>query len=156
MTDYVINHQMEFWLGFGFIMLSLEIVTGFSTGIFLFGGLAALATGVLMSFGVLPQTWVAGVSSAGIGSGLITLLLWKPLKKLQGSGPAKKDNSSDLVGHKFILDSDVSVSNPGVTVYSGVTWRVEIDEDAEADTLAAGQRVSVSSVEVGLFKVRAA
>jgi len=156
MTDYIINHQMEFWLAFGFIMLSLEIVTGFSTGILLFGGLAALATGLLMSLGVLPPTWVVGVSSTGIGSGLIALLLWKPLKKLQGSGPAKKDNSSDLVGHEFVLDTDIFVGNPSVTNYSGVTWRVEIDEDAGVDALPAGQRVSVSSVEVGLFKVRAA
>jgi membrane protein implicated in regulation of membrane protease activity len=153
-TDYIINHQSEFWLVCGFMMLALEVVTGFTTGVFLFGGLAALTTGVLMSVGVLPQTWVAGFSCTGIGSGIIVLLLWKPLKKLQGGSPAPKDNSSDLVGHEFFLESDISVGNPGVTEYSGVTWKVEIDEDAGVDALAAGQSVSVSSVEVGVFKVR--
>lgn len=153
-TDYIINHQAEFWLVCGFMMLTLEIVTGLTTGIFLFGGLAALTTGVLMSVGVLPQTWVAGVSCTGIGSGIIALLLWKPLKKLQGDRNAEKDNSSDLVGHEFLLESDISVSSPGVIEYSGVSWKVEIDEDAGVDALAAGQSVSVSSVEVGVFKVR--
>jgi membrane protein implicated in regulation of membrane protease activity len=153
-TDYIINHQAEFWLVCGFLMLTLEIVTGFTTGVFLFGGLAALTAGILMSIGVLPQTWVAGVSCTGIGSGIIVLLLWKPLKKLQGNRTAEKDNSSDLVGHEFLLESDISVSNPGVTEYSGVTWKVEIDEDAGVDALAAGQSVSVSSVEVGVFKVK--
>ena len=153
-TDYIVNHQAEFWLVCGFIMLAVEVVTGFTTGIFLFGGLAALTTGLLMSVGVLPQTWVAGVSCTGIGSGIIALALWKPLKKLQGDRPAEKDNSSDLVGHEFVLESNITVSNPGVTEYSGVTWKVEIDKDAGVDTLAAGQGVSVSSVEVGVFKVR--
>ena len=31
---------------------------------------------------------------------------------------------------------------------------VEIDKDADIDTIQAGQRVSVSSVEVGRFKVK--
>jgi len=153
-TDYIINHQAEFWLACGFIMLTLEVVTGFTTGVFLFGGLGALTTGVLMGFGVLPQTWVAGVASTGIGSGIIVMLLWKPLKKLQGDRIAKKDNSSDLVGHEFFLESDISVGKPGETQYSGVTWRVEIDEDAGTDLIAAGQSVSVSSVDVGVFKVK--
>lgn len=153
-TEYVVNHQIEFWLVCGFVMLSLEVITGFTTGIFLFGGLAALATGGLMSVGVLPQNLVAGVSCTGIGSGIIALLLWKPLKKLQGNRPAKKDNSSDLVGHKFVLESDISISKPGVTEYSGVTWTVEIDEDASVDTLTAGTNVTVSSVDVGVFRVR--
>ena len=154
MTDYIINHQAEFWLACGFIMLALEVVTGFSTGIFLFGGLGALTTGILMSVGVLPQTWIAGVACTGIGSGVIVLLLWKPLKKLQGNRRAEKDNSSDFVGLEFVLESDISLSTPGVTEYSGLSWKVEIDEDAGIDALAVGQRVSVSSVDVGVFKVR--
>jgi hypothetical protein len=75
-TEYILNHQTECWFIFGFLMLALEVVTGLTTGIFLFGGLGALATGLLMSVGVLPETWIAGVSSTGISSGIITLILW--------------------------------------------------------------------------------
>jgi len=151
--DYILSHQLEFWLVFGFAMLSIEIVTGFSSGIFLFAGLGALMTGGLIYFSVLPETWIAGVASTGICSGLITLLLWKPLKKLQDDSPIVKDNSSDLVGHEFVLDSDITVNQPGSTSYSGITWKVELDQNSAIDIIKAGQRVSVSSVEVGVFKV---
>lgn len=152
-ADYIVSHQAEFWLVFGFTMLVIEVVTGFTTGVFLFGGLGALTTGLLMSFGVLPETWIAGVSSTGISSGIITALLWKPLKKLQGGRPVEKDNSSDLIGHEFVVDTDITRSKPGSTHYSGISWKVEIDKDAGIDTIEAGQRVKVSSVEVGVFKV---
>lgn len=153
-TDYIVSHQAEFWLAVGFTMLIIEAITGFAIGIFLFGGLAALATGVLMSLAILPETWIAGISCTGISSGLITLLLWKPLKKLQGDRPIEKDNSSDLINHEFVLETDITLNNPGTTDYSGVRWRVEIAGDAGVETIAAGQTVKVSSVEVGLFKVK--
>ena len=153
-TDYIVSHQAEFWLVLGFAMLTIEVVTGFTTGVFLFAGLGALTTGVLMSFGVLPETWIAGVSCTGISSGIITSLLWKPLKNLQGDSPIEKDNSSDLIGHEFVVESDIAVNKPGATHYSGITWKVEIDKDAGINTIQAGQRVSVSSVEVGVFRVK--
>lgn len=153
-VDYIANHQGEFWLIFGFTMLAIEVVTGFTVGIFLFGGLGAITTGLLMTFGILPETWVAGIASTGISSGVITSLLWKPLKKLQGDSPSAKDNSSDLIGHEFVLDNDVTLTQPGSTHYSGITWKVLIDKDAGVDSMQAGQRVSVSSVDVGVFKVK--
>jgi membrane protein implicated in regulation of membrane protease activity len=107
-----------------------------------------------MSLGIMPETWIAGVSCTGISTGIITALLWKPLKKLQDSSPIQKDNSSDLVGHEFIVESDITLVNPGSTNYSGISWKVEIDKDAAVDSIEAGQRVSVSSVEVGVFKVK--
>ncbi|MCF8056634.1 MAG: hypothetical protein K9K37_08345 [Desulfocapsa sp.] len=152
--DYIVGHQPDFWLVFGFVMLAIEVVTGFTTGVFLFAGLGALTTGVLMSIDVLPETWIVGVSSTGIGAGIITAVLWLPLKKLQDSRPVGKDNSSDLVGYEFVVESDICSAKPGSTHYSGISWKVEIDKDAGVDTIEAGQRVSVSSVEVGVFKVK--
>lgn len=153
-VDYIVSHQAELWLVIGFSLLAIEVVTGFTTGVFLFGGLAALTTGGLMSFGILPETWVAGISCTGISSGVITMLLWKPLKKLQGGRVVEKDNSSDLIGYEFVVENDIALNKPGATDYSGVHWKVEIDGDAGVDTIAAGQTVRVSSVEVGVFKVK--
>ncbi|MDH5393572.1 MAG: NfeD family protein [Gammaproteobacteria bacterium] len=152
-AEYIVSHQSEFWLLFGFAMLAIEVITGFSTGVFLFAGLGALSTGLLMSLGILPETWLAGIASTGISTGIITALLWKSLKKLQGDRPLQKDNSSDLVGHEFILDTDIATNKPGSTHYSGIAWKVEIDKKAGVDSIEAGQRVAVSSVEVGVFKV---
>lgn len=153
-ADYIVGHQAEFWLFFGFAMLAIEVVTGFTTGVFLFAGLGAITTGLLMSFGVLPETWIAGVVCTGISSGIITALLWKPLKNLQGNRSTEKDNSSDLVGHEFVLDTDITLTQPGSTSYSGISWKVEIDKNAGVDKISASQRVVVNSVEVGVFKVK--
>ena len=153
-AEYIVDHQAEFWLFFGFSMLAIEVVTGFTTGVFLFAGLGAITTGLLMSFGVLPETWIAGVACTGISSGFITALLWKPLKNLQGNRSTEKDNSSDLVGHEFVLDTDITLTQPGSTSYSGISWKVEIDKNAGVDKISASQRVVVNSVEVGVFKVK--
>ena len=153
-TDYIVSHQSEFWLVFGLALLALEVVTGFTVGVFLFAGLGALTTGGLMSFGLLPETWIAGIACTGISTGVITAVLWKQLKKLQGGRAIEKDNSSDLIGHTFVVESDISVTKPGLTNYSGISWKVEIDRNAGVDTIEAGKSVTVSSVEVGAFKVK--
>ncbi|MDH5764872.1 MAG: NfeD family protein [Gammaproteobacteria bacterium] len=153
-VDYIANHQAEFWVITGFILLAVEVGTGFVIGVFLFTGLGALVTGLLMMASILPETWIVGVACTGISSGLIATALWKPLKKLQGEGVAKKDNSSDLVGYEFITESDISMANPGSTQYSGISWKVEIDRQAGVETIASGQRVVVTSVEVGRFIVK--
>ena len=153
-SDYIVNHQSEFWLLLGFALLATEVITGLTIGVFLFAGLGAITAGLLMSFAVIPETWIAGVACTGISSGIISLLLWKPLKALQGKSSIEKDNSSDLVGHEFIADTDISVTQPGTTNYSGLTWKVEIDKDAAVNLIETGQRVTVSSVDVGVFKVK--
>ena len=153
-ADYIASHLSGFWLALGFVLLAIEVVTGFTIGIFLFAGLGALTTGLLMAVGMLPETWIAGISCTGISSGVITSILWRPLKKLQGNRPAQKDNSSDLIGHEFVVESDITRDNPGKIHYSGISWRVEIDKNVGIDTISAGQRVSVTSVEVGVFSVK--
>ena len=153
-ADYIVSHQPEFWLAMGFLLLAIEVVIGFSFGIFLFAGLGALATGLLMNFGIIPETWISGIASVGIGSGVITALLWRPFKALQGNRVHDKDNSSDLVGNEFVIEEDLSMGKPGSKSYSGIQWRVEIDPDYDTETIKAGQKVIVTSVEVGLFKVK--
>ena len=153
-AEYIASHQAQFWLLLGFAMLAIEVVTGFVSGVFLFAGLAALTSGILMSAGVLPETWTAGVACTGISSGIITALLWKPLKKLQRDRPSRRDDSSDLIGYEFVTECEITLGAPGSKSYSGITWRVEIDSAAGLDSIGAGQRVTVSSVGVGVFKVR--
>ncbi|MBB3167633.1 NfeD family protein [Simiduia aestuariiviva] len=153
MVEYINQHQTEFWLVAGFALLVLEVLVGFAAGVFLFAGLGALITGGLMFVGVLPETWVAGISCTGISSGLSAVVLWQPLRNLQGNKPIEKDNSSDFVGHEFVLSEDVTQSQPGTLQYSGIQWRVELD--AGIESLAKGSRVTVVSVEVGAFKVQA-
>jgi len=153
-ADYIVAHQAEFWLVLGFSLLVIEVIMGFVVGVFLFAGLGALTTGLFMTLGILPESWIAGVSCTGISSGVIASLLWKPLKGLQGEHQHEKDNSSDLIGHEFVVDSDITLTTPGTTNYSGISWKVEIAKDAGIEYIQAGQSVSVTSVEVGKFKVK--
>ena len=112
MLDYIASHHAEFWLVVGFALLALEVLVGFAAGVFLFAGLGALVSGLLMLVGILPETWIAGISASGISSGVLAILLWEPLKKLQGNKIAEKDNSSDLVGYEFVLAEDLSLTAP--------------------------------------------
>lgn len=154
MIEYFNANQHAFWVTVGFALLIIEAVAlGFSTGVLLFSALGALVTGGLLWAGVLPDTWLAGTASFGVSSAVLALLLWKPLLKLQNYEVPDKDNSSDLVGLRFVLKETVTRSQPGSTRYSGIDWRVEIDPRLGIDQIDAGTPVAVMSVEVGLFRI---
>ena len=158
MIEYFNNNIYSFWFAAGFILLALEAIAfGFSTGFVLFIGLAALLTGGLLWIGLVPATWISSIATFAISSALVSIALWKPLKSLQSDKDlAEKDNSSDLIGLKFRLDEDISITKPGTTRYSGIEWKVEIALDADITEISAGTTVIVVSVDVGKFHVIAA
>jgi len=156
MIDYIDMHQSGFWIAIGFALLAAEVLLfGFTTIIFLFAGLGAIVTGLAMMFGLLPETWTAGISCFGITTGLVSAVLWRPLKKMQDSSTPPQRQSSDLIGYEFVLQQDVTALQPGQHRYSGVDWKVELDRQA-GDQLSAGQRVTVTSIDAGIFRVKAA
>ena len=155
MIEYIQTHQSGFWIAAGFAMLAAEVLLfGFTTIILLFAGLGALITGLMMMFGLLPETWIAGTSSFGICTGLVSTLLWRPLKKLQDNHTPARKPSSDLIGLEFVLQQDISATQPGTHRYSGVDWKVELDRTAGTETISAGQRVAVTSLDAGIFRVK--
>jgi membrane protein implicated in regulation of membrane protease activity len=154
MIEYFNEHQYAFWVSAGFLMLAIEAgVLGFSSGVLLFSALGALITAGLLWLGVLPDTWLAGVACFGISSGIAAVLLWKPLLKLQNFDVPTKDNSSDLVGLRFVVKQPVTLMEPGTTRYSGVDWRVEIAPGMGLDEIETGTLVAVVSVDAGVFRV---
>ena len=153
MIEYINNHIPGFWIALGFALMAAEVLLfGFTTIIFLFAGLGALTSGLLMMVGVLPETWIAGTACFGIATGVFGLLLWKPLQKMQNAKP-QKEQSSDFDGLEFVLLSDISTTSPGKYRYSGVDWKVEIDSGSGTDRLNKGERVVVVSTRVGVFQV---
>ena len=154
MIDYINTHQSGFWIAIGFALLAAEVLLfGFTTIIFLFAGLGAIATGLAMMVGLLPETWTAGISCFGITTGVVSAVLWKPLKNMQDNNAAPRRQTSDLIGYEFTLQQDVTALQPGQHRYSGVDWKVELDGQA-GDRLSSGQRVTVTSVEAGIFHVK--
>lgn len=152
--DYINANLGQFWITFGIILLIIEfLVFGLGSMVLLFVGIGAVLTGLLMMIGVLPETWTAGVASAGIISGITTTLLWKPMRKFQGERTPTPDRSSDLIGLEFVTEQNITVQHAGTYRYSGIEWKVEIDQTAGVDSIATGSRVRVTTVDVGLFRV---
>ena len=155
MIEYIQAHQSGFWIALGFLLLASEaLIFGFSTIILLFAGIGALTTGLLMSAGILPETWIAGIAGCGITTGIVGVLLWKPMSKLQDNNVPTESHSSDLIGYEFVLQENISHQATGNHRYSGVDWNIELDATAGVDSLLAGQRVVVVSLDAGIFRVK--
>ena len=154
MVYYINDHLPSFWIALGFALLAAEVLLfGFTTIIFLFAGLGALLSGLLMNLGVIPETWIAGTACFGIATGVSSAVLWKPLMKMQDKSPVRQKPSSDFIGLEFILTENIGMTTPGSYRYSGIDWRVEIDVSSDIDALAKGDHVVVVTVEVGVLSV---
>ena len=81
----------------GAIALVIELTVMGLSGALLFFALGCITTGVLVSLGIV-SSWQYEVLSVGLSTGLWALVLWQPLKKLQGAGKAV-DTSSDMTGN---------------------------------------------------------
>jgi membrane protein implicated in regulation of membrane protease activity len=155
MIEYIDAHQSGFWIAAGFLMLAAEVLLfGFTTIVLLFAGLGAIVTGLLMMAGLLPQTWIAGTACFGISAGIIGVLLWRPMRKMQDRQMPPSKQISDFIGLEFTLMQDVTAIRPGQHRYSGVDWKVELDHTSGVDNVSAGQRVAVTSVDAGIFRVK--
>jgi len=152
--DLINNNLAGFWFTLGFLLLAIEILAfAFGTGVLLFGGIGALITGALLATAVVPATWLAAVASFALASVATAILLWWPLKKLQSGAKLGQDRSSDLIGHTFYLDSDLTPRQPSKTRYSGVDWKVLLADASEEDFLSSGTKVTVTAVNAGMFQV---
>ncbi|MDH5737716.1 MAG: activity regulator of membrane protease YbbK [Gammaproteobacteria bacterium] len=156
LIDYVQQHQGQFWVLAGFVMLAIEaFVLGMGTGILLFVGLGAIATGLLMQTGLIPETWTSGISGVGIASAIITGILWKPFKRIQGSQEnPRKEVSNDMVGLRILLTRNLSHTQPVEHQYSGISWKLQIDPEANIDSIPSGTEVEVTATSVGVMRVR--
>ena len=148
--DWLIASLSGILLFLGIALLAIEmLVFAFSSFILFFVGLACLITGLLMILGLLPPSLTIAFLAVAILSGLLAVMLWKPLKNMQNHvdhTPA----SGDLVGHSFVLTGDVA---PGQTInyrYSGIEWRIKSEQ-----VLSAGTEVEVTIANVGEFTVAA-
>ncbi len=152
--DAFFSNQATLWLALGFLLLAIEAIAfGFTSGLLLFGSLGAILTGALIWLTLVPNHFIAAVACFAISTTLIALILWKPLKRLQSGAELGHDRSSDLIGHSFVLSSDINQDLPGNQKYSGINWRVEPAEELTDKSIPAGTRVNVTAVSVGTFFV---
>jgi len=96
------------------------------------------------------------IATFALASAATALVLWLPFKKLQGEAKLGKDKSSDLIGHSFRLESELTRATTASTRYSGIDWRVELSDNATHERLESGTRVAVAAVNAGVFYVEQA
>ena len=148
--NWISNNLCEFLIMAGLALLVIEVVVlGFSTFVLFFVGLAALLAGGLMAIGAIPDSTLSAFYSVGVLTALLAMLLWRPLKSMQGKVEVKKV-TSDLVGHSFILNEAVSMTQNPAYRYSGIDWHLSSEQE-----LSAGTLVEVTGVAVGKFIVQA-
>jgi hypothetical protein len=148
--NWISNNLPESLIMAGLALLLIEVVVlGFSTFVLFFVGLAALVAGGLMAVGVLPDSMLSALSSVGVLTALLAMLLWRPLKSMQSDVENNKV-TSDLVGHSFILNEAVSMTQNPAYRYSGIDWNLSSEQE-----LSAGTLVEVTGVAVGKFIVQA-
>lgn len=154
--DFLSISHPGFWLALGFALLAIELLAfGLGSGVLLFGSVGALITGALLWFDVVPNQSIAAIACFAVSTAISTALLWIPFRKLQSGAELGNDRSSDIIGHQFFLDSDISRQTHGQQKYSGIQWRVEPASDAKNPAIAAGTEVKVVAVSVGVFFVEA-
>jgi membrane protein implicated in regulation of membrane protease activity len=146
--EFLTNNLAATLVGLGLLLLAIEVgALGLSVMVLLFIGLACVVSGLLMWLGLLSATWVAACGGVAVLSFGFAVALWKPLQKLQrGSGATEV--KGDFIGHRFVLEQEVSNTRHGHHRLSGVDWKVRGD-----GALNAGTSVEVVKVEVGMLSV---
>lgn len=148
--EWANSHIIESLLIIGFILLIIEIaVLGFSTFVLLFVGLAAILTSGLLYMGLFEETLINALLSTSLISALGAFILWKPFKNMQSKVESTK-TTNDLIGHSFILASQVSTTEVPTYHYSGIDWKLISEEVIEA-----GTKVEVIGTDVGTFYIKA-
>lgn len=146
--EYFLAHLAQGFIVLGLILLAIEVlVLGFSTFVLFFIGIGAISTGILMALGVIPETFLNALLVTAIISAVVTLISWRPMKKMQNKVEPKHVNN-DMIGHQFVLTEDLLIGKTVTHRYSGINWQVKAKEP-----LSAGTEVRIIDIEVGLLTV---
>ena len=125
------------WIGFGILLCAMEMI---AAGVFLLWfGLAAIATGVLLTFIPMSATWSLIVFAVlSVGS---VLAGWK----IYGARTADDDlpflnrRAEAMIGKTYILTKPIKGGEGSITI-NDTSWRIN------GPDMPAGIRVRVTSV----------
>lgn len=135
------------------LLIIVEIaIFGFGTLFLLFLALGCMFTAGLMYLGLLDQTMLNAAVSTGLLSLAAGALLWRPIKKLQTSTQSLDNQPNVFAGVSFTLASDLVKGQDSFHRYSGIDWKLVLDDGWE--NLPAGTEVEVCKTAVGKLYVR--
>ncbi len=142
MQTFLESHQLIWWAIAGLSLVVELGVMGLS-GPLLFFAFASMITGVLISFGFV-EGWQSEVLVVGVLTAIITLVLWKPLKKMQNSR-SKTDSSSDMIGLQVPV-SEAITTTAGSIRYSGVNWQARLAEGVELEVIESNSQCIITEI----------
>lgn len=140
----------EILMVLGIAALIVEVaVLGFATFVLLFLGISLLLTGLAMNIGLLEASLMTALWSNTLLTGVLAVMLWKPLRRMQNKVD-HKDIDSDFADQSFVLTGDVDMRGETSHSYSGVQWKLKSQQ-----LIPAGTLVKVVKTEVGVMWVEA-
>ena len=151
LVEYFAQNHDKLLYALAGIILVIELTVLGLGGPLLFIGIACAITGVFVTTGLLGS-WEAEVFSVGILSLISAVLLWKPLKQLQGPNKVS-DSSSDMIG-QIVPVSEQVTRNGGSIRHSGINWQARLDSSSNVDTLESGERVEICGVDGNVMIVK--
>ncbi len=147
--EFITQNLPQTLMVLGVLALIIEVVVlGLSTFIVLFFGLSLFITGLLMSMGILADSMTTALWSNTLITAAISILLWKPLKRMQNNVERKPVNS-DFAELTFVLNQDVTIEGLSTHQYSGISWQLKSKQP-----ISAGTQVKVTKKEVGVMWVQ--
>lgn len=142
MQTFLENHHL-IWYAIAGISLVIELGIMGLSGPLLFFALASVITGVLVNIGLVTG-WQSEILVVGVLSAIITILLWKPLKRIQNP-ESKTDDSSDMIGLTVPVVEEVTRSSGSIR-YSGINWQARLDESCSVDSISIDSQCTISGV----------
>lgn len=150
MLDYLLsNHDKLLYIIAGLCILIELTLIGLS-GPLLFIAIGSFITGILISLNLLSN-WEMEVLFVGILTLISALVLWSPLKHLQGHGKVQ-DTSSDMIG-KIVLTSNPISRIAGAIRYSGIDWPARLSSETENMSIEKGAQVKIVAVDGNIMLV---
>ena len=150
--SFFYEHLYEALIVLGIVALIIEVaVLGLSSFVLFFLGLSLISSGLMMMAGILPETGMVAMWSNVIITSLLSVVLWKPLRKLQNDRKQPDNIASDFAQDLFVLEQDVHLDGSASRRYSGIEWKLKSHQP-----LSAGTTVRVVKTEVGVMWVEAA
>ncbi|WP_325895014.1 NfeD family protein [Grimontia sp. NTOU-MAR1] len=154
LMSYLQTNLAESTIIIGLVLLIIEVwLLGLSTIVLLALGVSAIITGSLVWVGIFPETLTSVIAGSGIGAGVLTAILWRPLKRSQKSPRPEYNIHSDFIGLVFELEEPLDADHPVTVKYSGVSWKLVLGSIHRNEIVPAGGSVRVIAVDVGKFMV---
>ena len=126
------------WLVFAIVLFAGEVIVSLDFFLF-FVGLGFFLTGILVSTGLLPETWMQVIACSILIIAFLFYLKPKLNKKI-----ATKGRKEDLVGDTVEIINEIPSNSTGTGNLRGSSWQVKNNTNK---TLAANSKHIVSKID---------